>query len=342
MSDEEKYTEREFSEKFEELRWNLLNAYRPTLESAPQAFLLGGQSGAGKATLRKIIHRRLDGNGISINGDDYRKFHPRFLELQRIYGDEAVNYTAPWAGRMTEALIDSLSRIGYNLVIESTLRTAEVPLKTAELLRQRGYGVSLALMAVKPKISLVSCQIRYEEMRVAGTTPRATDPAHHNKIIDQIVSNLGVLEASGMFDEIALYDRSQTHLFPREGGQKIGNGKNGISLVLPHRHGDPLAVGADHHAMQRQRDGGPLVFFDSAVIVGFEHRKLCFFIKGTGLEVNARRVNMGGDNPHALFERFGPDGAQDDRLAAVIQKYAVARFVFYLGIKRLEPLLPGH
>lgn len=217
MSDEEKYTEREFSEKFEELRWNLLNAYRPTLESPPQAFLLGGQSGAGKTTLHKIIHRRLDGNGISINGDDYRKFHPRFLELQRIYGDEAVNYTAPWAGRMTEALIDSLSRIGYNLVIESTLRTAEVPLKTAELLRQRGYGVSLALMAVKPKISLVSCQIRYEEMRVAGTTPRATDSAHHNKIIDQIVSNLGVLEASGMFDEIALYDRSQTRLFPREG-----------------------------------------------------------------------------------------------------------------------------
>lgn len=163
MSDEEKYTEREFSEKFEELRWNLLNAYRPTLESAPQAFLLGGQSGAGKTTLHKIVHRRLDGNGISINGDDYRKFHPRFLELQRI------------------------------------------------------YGVSLALMAVKPEISLVSCQIRYEEICVAGTTPRATDPAHHNKIIDQIVSNLGVLEASGMFDEIALYDRSQTHLFPREG-----------------------------------------------------------------------------------------------------------------------------
>lgn len=217
MSDEEKYTEREFSEKFEELRWNLLNAYRPTLESAPQAFLLGGQSGAGKTTLHKIVHRRLDGNGISINGDDYRKFHPRFLELQRIYGDEAVNYTAPWAGRMTEALIDSLSRIGYNLVIEGTLRTAEVPLKTAELLRQRSYGVSLALMAVKPEISLVSCQIRYEEIRVAGTTPRATDLAHHNKIIDQIVSNLGVLEASGMFDEIALYDRSQTRLFPREG-----------------------------------------------------------------------------------------------------------------------------
>lgn len=48
MSDEEKYTEREFSEKFEELRWNLLNAYRPTLESPPQAFLLGARAGQGK------------------------------------------------------------------------------------------------------------------------------------------------------------------------------------------------------------------------------------------------------------------------------------------------------
>ena len=64
MGDEDKYTEREFSEKFEELRWNLLSAYRPTLESPPQAFLLGGQSGAGKTTLHKIIHRRLDGTTI--------------------------------------------------------------------------------------------------------------------------------------------------------------------------------------------------------------------------------------------------------------------------------------
>ena len=67
---------------------------------------------------------------------------------------------------MTEALVDHLSRFGYNLVIEGTLRIAEVPMRSAKLLRERGYDVSLALMAVKPEISLVSCQIRYEEMRI--------------------------------------------------------------------------------------------------------------------------------------------------------------------------------
>ena len=113
-------------------------------------------------------------------------------------------------------MTSTFQQSGYALEL-TTARSMSAVFTEAELLRQRSYGVSLALMAVKPEISLVSCQIRYEEIRVAGTTPRATDPAHHNKIIDQIVSNLGVLEASGMFDEIALYDRSQTRLFPREG-----------------------------------------------------------------------------------------------------------------------------
>lgn len=183
----------------------------------PQAVLLGGQSGAGKTTLHKVFRQKMANDVIVINGDEFRSSHPRFARLQRAFGDKSVDYTAPWAGHMTEAVIEHLSRIGYNLIIEGTLRTAEVPLETADLLRGRGYGVSLALMAVKPDISLISCQIRYEEMRIMGTTPRATDPAHHNKIIDQIVSNLVVLEQSGAFESISLYNRAQECLFPREG-----------------------------------------------------------------------------------------------------------------------------
>lgn len=215
----EEFTTEEFNDKLEEIRQVILSAYAPSLSPHPQAFLLGGQSGAGKTTLHKMIRKTFGRNYVSIIGDDYRKLHPRFLELQQRYGDKAVDYTAPWAGRMTEALVDSLSSIGYNLIVEGTLRTAEVPLKTAHLLKERGYQVSLALMAVKPEISLLSCQLRYEEMRVAGTTPRATDPAHHRKIVDQIVSNLRALEDSGVFEDVYLHTRRQVCLFPRENHQ---------------------------------------------------------------------------------------------------------------------------
>ena len=116
---------------------------------------------------------------------------------------------------MNEELIDEFSRVGHNLIVEGTLHTAEVPLKTATLLRSRGYRVSLALMAVKPEISLVSCQIRYELMRIAGTIPRAVDPKHHDRIVRDIVSNLSALEQSGLFDEVRLFSRTRECLYPR-------------------------------------------------------------------------------------------------------------------------------
>lgn len=211
------YTQEEFRRARKKIIEKLLvpSTLRPV--NFPTAFLLGGQSGAEKTTLHSVLRDRLDDNVIVINGDEYRSRHPRYRELDREYGPESVNHTAEWAGNMTEELIDALSRKGYNLIIEGTLRTSEVPLKTAELLRSRGYAVSLALMALKPEISLISCQIRYEEMRIVGTVPRATDPAHHNKIVHDIVGNLAVLEESGLFDEVFLYNRARTCLFPCEG-----------------------------------------------------------------------------------------------------------------------------
>ncbi len=213
-------TDEEFGSVLKRLTKRMILPSQFVPEKEPIAILLGGQSGAGKTTLHDIFRDRFDHNVIVINGDEYRSLHPRFHELQETYGDKSVDYTAAWSGQMTEALIDALSRIGYNLIIEGTLRTSDVPLSTARLLRQRGYSVSLALMAVKPEISLISCQIRYQQMRLAGTTPRATDPKHHMKIVDQIVANLAVLEDFGKFDGIQLFTRSEECLFPRKGDNR--------------------------------------------------------------------------------------------------------------------------
>ena len=207
------YRKKDFSLKLGKLTSELTASKALSPAAEPSAILLGGQSGAGKSTLHKIFLREFNHNIVPINGDEYRSAHPRYRELDREFGIDSVRYTAPWAGAMTEALIDSLSKAHYNLIVEGTLRTVETPTKTAALLKSRGYSVSLALIAVKPEISLISCQIRYEEMRIAGTIPRATDPAHHAKIIEAIVSNIAELEKASLFDAIELYDRSEKRLF---------------------------------------------------------------------------------------------------------------------------------
>ena len=52
---------------------------------------------------------------------------------------------------MTEALIEYFSSLGYNLVIEGTLRTYQVPLATATLLRERGYDQARLLAKATAK-----------------------------------------------------------------------------------------------------------------------------------------------------------------------------------------------
>lgn len=207
----EEYTDEVFDRQLQRYIKELSAGLKPSLKRT--AFLLGGQSGAGKTRLQKILQDKHGYNFIIINGDEYRSAHPHFYEIQERYGLDAPAHTAKWAGAMVEALIDAFSSEGYNLIIEGTLRTSTAPLNTANLLRNRGYDVSLALMAVKPEISLVSCQIRYEQMRIAGTTPRAVDPKHHKKIVDDIVSNLAMLELSGAFSNVSLYNRAGTCLF---------------------------------------------------------------------------------------------------------------------------------
>lgn len=211
------YTEEEFQYEKSKLLEELVVRRELEVTGNPRAHLLGGQSGAGKTTLHNVLKRRLKDNVVILNGDEYRARHPRYRELAKRYGNDWVQHTAEWAGNMVEALVDSLSDMGYNLIVEGTLRTVEAPTKTATLLRSKGYAVSLALMAVKPEISLLSCQIRYEQMRIAGTIPRAVDPAHHARIVDEIVGNLAVLEASGLFDGIELFDRAEERLYPCEG-----------------------------------------------------------------------------------------------------------------------------
>ncbi len=210
------YSEKEFQSRLAREIVGAVHSPAVFPRALPKAVLLGGQSGAGKTALHDVLRKVFCGNMVLINGDEYRASHPRFHEFQKQYGGKAVDYTAPWASRMTEAMIDKLSELKYNLVIEGTLRTMEVPLATAQLLKGRGYGVSLAIMAVKPEISWISCQLRYEQMRESGTTPRATDKAHHDKIVAAIVENVAVLEQSGLFDTILLYNRSLQCIYSGE------------------------------------------------------------------------------------------------------------------------------
>ena len=188
--------------------------FNKSISSTPHAVILGGKSGAGKTTIHRVKMLESKGNYIVIDGDTYRAQHPYFRELQEKYGVDSVDYTKMFAGKMVEAVIDKLSSLKYNLIIEGTLRSAAVPINTATLLKSKGYTVDFCLIATKPELSYLTTQLRYLEMLVVDPLQaRATPKEHHDGIVKSLVANITELEQSGLFETIQVYKRDLEQVY---------------------------------------------------------------------------------------------------------------------------------
>jgi len=178
----------------------------------PFAVLCGGQPGAGKTTIHGI-QSEINPGIIIINGDEYRNNHPNFERIQSQYGDDSVLYTQPFANAVVEGLIDRLSSEKYPLVIEGTLRDPNVPLKTCDTLKNKGYSVEMHIIAVNKNESWQGTIDRYNRMKNNGQTARATPKDKHDEVVEKLPDNLSTLYQSGQFDRIALYTRDKNCIF---------------------------------------------------------------------------------------------------------------------------------
>ena len=212
LQDIESYSSEDFDKALE--RTIDLLIFNKNISSTPHAVILGGESGAGKTTIHRVKMMEYKGDYIVIDGDTYRAQHPHFRELQEKYGVDSVDYTKAFAGKMVEAVIDKLSSLKYNLIIEGTLRSAAVPIYTATLLKSKGYTVDFCLIATKPELSYLTTQLLYLEMMIVDPLQaRATPKDHHDDIVKSLVSNSNELEQSGLFESIQVYKRDLEQVY---------------------------------------------------------------------------------------------------------------------------------
>ena len=209
MNNEKNYTDEEFQKVFQQI----LKFYKSRYSSQenPKAFLLGGQPGAGKSALENMIN--IEDKYVSISGDDYRKFHPLYDKLNKIYGKDASKYTQKWSGEMVEHLLKEARKEKWNVILEGTLRKAELPIREAKDFKENGYSVELYVVVVKPKKSYLATLQRYEEMIVRCRIPRMTPKEHHDLVVNDIGDNLEIIYNSKAFDNIKLFDRENNLLY---------------------------------------------------------------------------------------------------------------------------------
>ncbi|WP_177386741.1 zeta toxin family protein [Campylobacteraceae bacterium] len=60
---------------------------------------------------KTYFRANLNNNAIVINGDDYRKFHPNFDEIQKNEGRLSAKFTQEFASKITERLIQKAKQL---------------------------------------------------------------------------------------------------------------------------------------------------------------------------------------------------------------------------------------
>lgn len=179
----------------------------------PLGYVLGGQPGSGKSVLTETIKKN-NKNIISINGDEYRSWHPYFSEIQNTYGKDSSKITAKFAGKVTEALIKKAIKEKYNVVIEGTFRTAETPLKTLKDLKENGYTTYACIKTCPADVSWNRCLSRYEEGLIDKSgKERFTDRSHHDLVVKNLAKNADIVYKSGLADKFGVVGESGDLIF---------------------------------------------------------------------------------------------------------------------------------
>jgi UDP-N-acetylglucosamine kinase len=186
-------------------------------QDGKRAYILGGQPGSGKSTFY-AGNESLDGY-VTIDGDQYRKYHPKYDDIVKYDLDNYANRTQSFVNQVVEQLISDLSTEGYSIIIEGTLRNPAVPIKTCELLKENGYDTGLIVVACDAEQSWKSTILRAHLMQEMGEKPRFVPIDKYNVIVNNLPGSLDIIDNQKCFDFIKIINRDSEVLY-RSGDAK--------------------------------------------------------------------------------------------------------------------------
>ena len=159
-------------------------------DTMPVGVLLGGQGAVGKGQLNLWAEKLYESHQfLAINGDNYRIWHPDFNDLRKniwTFSEKTQQFSAVF----TEGFIRESFQRQLSFVVEGTMRSPEIPVRTATALRNQGYASAAFAIAAPKEISLMNVFNRYyREVQNKGFG-RMVDISSHNDAVEGLPKSL--------------------------------------------------------------------------------------------------------------------------------------------------------
>lgn len=200
----DEYTEEVFEQQYKKVYESVIKD--GAFKKNRAVIFLGGQPGSGKSKFY-TDDANFD-HYIVIDGDKYRQHHPFYNSISHHDIDNLAERTQSFVNRCIERLIDDLSKEGYNLLIEGTLRDPDVPIRTATSLKERGYRTDLYVITCSATEAWRSTINRAKLMSESGEAPRIVPIDKFDRIVHGLPNSLGKIEASKVMDSISIMGRN--------------------------------------------------------------------------------------------------------------------------------------
>ncbi|WP_186832127.1 zeta toxin family protein [Streptomyces sp. ISID311] len=164
---------------------------------SPQAWILGGQPGAGKSTLAGK-YGLLAGRAVEISADRFRVFHDKWGDLLEENDETAAHLTNPDARLWVEKAADHLIGRSANVLVDATLSD---PIYACRLLDKfpAEYRVKVIFVATPRPVSLWSNVKRYDDLSgLEGRPVRTCRREGYDEVCD------GVLTTAERIDNLSI------------------------------------------------------------------------------------------------------------------------------------------
>ena len=129
-------SEEEFSIAYQKIKKDITNSKMSV--SSPVAIVLGGQPGAGKSNIYQIARKRFSNNLVELDCDAFRVYHPYYEQIKLMFGKEDGTKTNPFIFKAVDMLVEELSDLKYNLIIESSLKRPNTAINNGKILPPKG------------------------------------------------------------------------------------------------------------------------------------------------------------------------------------------------------------
>ncbi|WP_432826398.1 zeta toxin family protein [Dactylosporangium sp. CA-092794] len=183
---------------------------RAVPQQRPVVVIVGGQTGAGKSAVTKMVERAMGERGsfAKINMDDYNPWHPRFTQWQREDEAAASARVRPDGDRWWEKAQQYAIDNRFNVVLESAMRSPAEFEEIAERFRGADYHVEAAVVAVSPATSRLGILSRYQDELEATGRGRYIEPAVHDECLDGVARGAAAVDTGRLAHTAFAFRRS--------------------------------------------------------------------------------------------------------------------------------------